>query len=181
MCGPIIKSIAFVLISGALTGWARTGRAGTPTGMVLHLHNVHVTRGRLIIEGSAAVARISFFRHDLDAALAAFANDPSFSVTSSSATDSLFLAYFNGRFSMVVDADTLRPAITSSGEGDDSWWYELQFLASKPISSLSLRNETLFEIYSNQKHFMRVKFHPSGKTERLYFVRGAAKHILTIG
>lgn len=143
-------------------------------------HNVHVTKGRMVVEGAVAVARIRFFRHDLEAALAAFRRSESFSVSNTPSSDSLFLDYLNSGFSLTARGDTLLPEIVSSGEDDEVWWYELRFSDDAAITSLKVRNEMLLEIFSDQKHFLKITFFPSGKSESLYFAKGAVEYEIGI-
>ncbi len=142
-------------------------------------HNVHVTRGRIAIESSVAVARINFFRHDLEAALAAFHKKDGLSLDESPYADSLFLAYFDDRFSLLSFGAPVTPEILRSGEAKDLWWYELQFVDRRDIDSVTVRDELLFELYDDQKHFLKLSFFPEGGSRDLYFVPGASVYNVT--
>lgn len=60
------------------------------------------------------------------------------------------------------------------------WWYELQFSQRDTITSLTVRNETLFEMFIDQKHFLKVTLFPSGKSQALYFVAGSSVHKIAV-
>jgi len=139
-------------------------------------HNVHVTRGRMAIESSVAVARINFFRHDLEAALAAFHEIENFSLDETASADSLFLSYFDDRFSLLSSGTRVAPEILRSGEAKDVWWYEIQFAGGEEIDTVTVRDELLFELYDDQKHFLKLSFFPEGETRDLYFVPGATTY-----
>lgn len=146
---------------------------GPPSGGV---HNIHVTRGRMIVQDNVAVTRIRFFRHDLEAAIAGFHEMPSFELEDQLRADSLFMAYFCSRFSIEADEEVLAPAIASSGEDGEAWWYEIQYQREAPIGPITIRNELLFELFRDQKHLLRVVYFPSGVSQSLYFVAGASEY-----
>lgn len=139
-------------------------------------HNVHVSRGRMAVEGGRAVVRIRFFRHDLEAALAAHHAIDSFSLSNTSRSDSLFLEYLTAHFSVLAGNRQLDASISTSGEDGEVWWFELNFSQRQPIESLAIRNEMLFELFPDQKHFLKVTFFPSGNSRSFYFVAGSAKY-----
>lgn len=139
-------------------------------------HNIHVTHCRMAVEGGTVAARIRFFRHDLEAAVASFYSLDGFSLENSQESDSLFLGYIHERLSLSVGGKALGPTVVSSGEDDEIWWYELLFSRTETITSLSIRNELLFELFSDQKHFTKLTFFPSQVSRSLYFVEGSATY-----
>lgn len=170
--------LALVVVVGcAWSGLERTATDPAAEGHDSpHLHNIHVSRGRMAIEGGVVAMRIRFFRHDLEAALALFKKKESLVIDASLASDSLFLAYLSGRFAVTADSMNLTPIVSASNEDGDIWAYELRFEHVDEIQALSVRNELFFELFPDQKHVLHITFFPSGSTHSLYFVRDAAEY-----
>jgi hypothetical protein len=167
---PLTLACTFLFSALAVPAVDQVDASGT------EVHNVHVTRGRMAIENNVAVTRIRFFQHDLEAAIASFHHLDSLTIEHTARSDSLFLSYFNDRFSLETDDRRIPPQILSSGENKDIWWYELEFRHDQPIDDLTIQNEMLFDLFPDQKHFLKLTFFPSSETRTLYFVNGAARY-----
>ncbi len=80
------------------------------------VHELHVTYGRLAVQGNVAVGRIRFFRDDLELALAAYGRRESLLMEASPEIDSLFLGYLSEHFRVEVEGQVLQGRIISSGD-----------------------------------------------------------------
>lgn len=139
-------------------------------------HNIHLSHGRMAIEGNVVVLRVRFFKHDLEDALKQFYNNGAVRLSNTAASDSLFITYFKNKFSLVSQDDSLQPRIVTSGEDRDVWWYELQFSAPQVIKKLSITNQTLFELFDDQQNIFHLTHFPDEVRQTLYFVRGADRY-----
>ena len=130
----------------------------------------------MVVEEAVVVLRIRFFRHDLEDALKAYLRMSALSISDDAVSDSLFLSYLDERFLLVSNGDTLDPAIVSSGEERDIWWYELQFKGETPVQDLQITNRTLFDLFGDQQNIFQLIHFPSERRETLYFVDGEDTH-----
>jgi len=130
----------------------------------------------MAVEDNVAVLRVRFFRHDLEETLAAFHHVSRVTMDLSAVSDSLFSDYSTSHLVLVVENDTIPHAIVTSGEDRDVWWYELQFIADRPIASFVLSNSMLVNQFEDQQNIFYVTHFPSERRQTLYFVRGESTH-----
>ena len=137
-------------------------------------HKFHVSYSRIAVEGTTAVTRVRFFKDDLEKALASATANPSYSMEISEKQDSLFLAYFNSRFTLNDGNADLAPALMGSGEelegAEAMWWFLIQYEAPTPIKKLNIVNKLLIESFIDQKNIVQIQHFPSETTWSLYFV-----------
>ena len=137
-------------------------------------HKFHVTYCRIAVEGTTAVARDRFFKDDLEQTLANVTQNPAYSMDVSQKQDSLFLAYFDERFSISDGNAALKGTLLSSGEelegAETMWWVLIQYDASTPIRKVDMVNKLLVETFEDQKNIVQIQHFPSEKTWSLYFV-----------
>ena len=136
-------------------------------------HNLHVTYGRMAVEGGVAVLVVRFFRDDLEAALRRGGLPANVPVGATPAVERVFTAYLNRHLTVQADRRTLVGRVVGSGEDGEMWFYRVEYRAPAPIRALALRNRLLFDVYDDQKHLFKVSFFPSGQEESLYFIAGS--------
>lgn len=151
-----------------------------PVATGVPVHNIHVTYGRMAVEGQTAMCQIRFFRHDLEEVLRRRYGQPELQLAVDPEADALFTRYLNERFVMEVDDVRLEGTVISSGEEDEMWWYNVRFEAPAPIHRISLKNTLLFEHFSDQKNIFKIKHFPSEVSEALYFTRGADTYVIHV-
>ncbi len=139
-------------------------------------HDVHLSHGRMLIEGETIVFQVRFFRDDLERALAGGAeNAPP--LTPTREVDARVAEYFAGHVTLVADGALLTGQIATSAQTEDAgeaiWTYRLIYQAPAPPRQIHLRNTLLMEIFDEQRNFVRVLDTASEKTRSLYFVRGS--------
>lgn len=142
-------------------------------------HDLHVSYGRMAVEGKVVMCQLRFFRHDLEAALQAYHHDPSILLAADARVDSLFARYLADRFRVEYGGRPLAGGIVSSGEEDDMWWYTVRYEAPAPVQALRLTHTMLFETFGDQRNIFKVKHFPSQATRSLYFAHGAESHTLS--
>ncbi len=135
-------------------------------------HPLHVSYGRMGVEGNVAMCQIRFFRHDLEAALQTYHRDPQLRLAVDPRADARYAAYFNDRFRLEADGRVLRGTVVASGEEDDMWWYTVRFDAAAPLRRLTITHTMLFETFDDQRNIMRVRHFPSEASQALYFSSG---------
>ena len=154
----------------------------------LAAHDVHVSYGRLAVEGRAAVLQLRFFQDDLEAALRAFHRlPPSYRLTGAPADTRRFEAYLNARLRLSFGGRTLTGRVVSAGvdpaghdpNGGPMWVAEAVYEARAPITGFALRHTLLFEAFPTQQNLVKVMFFPSERVETLYFTAGAEQHRVT--
>ncbi len=139
-------------------------------------HDVHLSHGRMLIEGEAIVFQVRFFRDDLERALAGGAeNAPQLQATAE--IDSRVAAYFANHVTLIADGTRLTGRIVTSAHSEDAgeaiWTYRLVYQADAAPRQIHLRNTLLMEVFDEQRNFVRILDTGSEKTRSLYFVKGS--------
>ena len=100
----ILLSILLAFLALAGVGPPR-GADGSGTAAA---HNIHVSYGRVAVEGNQVLCRIRYFTHDLEASLRQYHQDPQLVLAATPRVDSLYAAYavFSGTNSVKVLVDT---------------------------------------------------------------------------
>jgi hypothetical protein len=131
-------------------------------------HPVHLSYGRLDVEGHTATLRLRLFRDDLERALGTFGGAP-VAMHSDGATDSLFARYFHDRLFVSADGVRLAGTVIASGADELMWWYEVRFDARATVRTMRIRNAVLFELYGDQTNIVKVVHFPSERQFALSF------------
>ena len=152
----------------ALLGGAAPADAMTPP-RVEAPHNLHVAHARMVVEGSAIVARIRMFRDDLQRSLKRAVND-------SAASKAAVAAYIAQNITLVSDGAKLSSEILDGGadmDGDQPiWWVLVQWKAPKPVKVLSLKVHLMFDTFTDQQNIVLVAHQPGDERHGLYFQSG---------
>lgn len=138
-------------------------------------HDVHVSNGRMAVEGNVALVQVRLFKDDLTQALTGLAGR-AVTLAPTPEMDALATRYLNRHLLVNAGGRVLVGRIVGSEEDDDMWAYQVEYRATAPIRSLVLTNTLLFDLYDDQRNLFRVMFFPSEKTEAFYFVRGAERY-----
>ncbi len=133
------------------------------------VHDTHLSHARVVVEGSVVVARIRLFRDDVTRALKHPVGDDSTSKR-------LLSAYLNRTFGVRADNVALTAELLDGAadvEGDQPVWQVLvQWKAARPVTRLALRDQLLFETFSDQQNVAVVIAQPSDRRQTLYFHAG---------
>ena len=133
-------------------------------------HDVHVSHTRLVVEGADVVARIRFFRDDLEKALGRH-------LAPDAATRAALAAYLRPRLLLRADGAALPLSLVEQGSEDDAsgqpvWWAVVQGRAARPVRALGLRVLPLFETFRDQQNLVVVLHPPAEARQALYFQAG---------
>jgi hypothetical protein len=130
------------------------------------VHPMHVSYGRMVLEGNVALLNVRIFTDDLENALSRFHDVPGVRM----------------RFTLTI-ADSVVPGqIVDSGESDDMWWYLVLFEGWQPINEVSFRTELLYDIFDDQRNIMRILHTETDEYQMYYSVAGAPEtHVFKAG
>jgi hypothetical protein len=132
-------------------------------------HDIHTAHVRLVVEGPVIVARVRMFRDDLQKAIKAPVGD-------APASRGAVAAYVLRNFTLTVSGARLTGEVLDGGadvEGDQPvWWVLAQWKASRPITSLGVRAELMFDTFRDQQNIVMVSRQPGDDRRGLYFQAG---------
>ena len=136
-------------------------------------HPMHVSYGRMVLEGDVALLNVRIFTDDLENALGKFHGVTGLRLRPDPVIDSLFTSYFNAQFTLTIADSVVPGVIVESGESDDMWWYIVLFQGWEPINEIGFRTELLYDIFDDQRNIMRI-LHTATDTYQMYYsVAGA--------
>lgn len=135
-------------------------------------HDLHLTHTRMVIEGTAVVARVRMFRDDLEKSLKR-------KITDDAASRAAVAAYMSQHFMVSADGAKLTGEVLDSGgdmDGDQPvWWVLVQWKAATPVKSLGVRVHLMFESFRDQQNTVLVAKQPGDERRGLYFQAGDLK------
>lgn len=175
----LVASVLLAVTPGAVTPGAATSRAVPPSSALLPAtrrtvapHNLHLTHTRMVIEGTAIVARVRMFRDDLEKSLKR-------KITDDAASRSAVAAYMAQHFMVSADGIRLTGEVLDSGgdmDGDQPvWWVLVQWKAAKPVKALGVKVHLMFESFNDQQNTVLVAKQPGDERRGLYFQAGDLK------
>ena len=137
-------------------------------------HDAHVTQSRVVVDRGVIEWRVRCFADDLEKGLRAFANAPTFVLTTDRRADSLVTAYFNARVFVDADGRRLRARLVERSReadivGGAVQVYTLRLEAGAQPKSLTVRNALLFEQFRTEQNLVLVLVMPGGRRRSLYF------------
>lgn len=132
-------------------------------------HDLHVAHTRMVVEGTAVVARVRMFRDDLQKAI----RRP---VTDDAASSAAVAAYVTQHFTVSANGATLAGTVLESGgdvDGDQAiWWVIVQWKAAAPVRTLGLKVHLMFETFGDQQNLVQLSRQPGDERHALYFQAG---------
>ena len=137
-------------------------------------HDAHVTQSRVVVDRGVIEWRVRCFADDLEKGLRAFANAPTFVLTTDRRADSLVTAYFNARVFVDADGRRLRARLVERSReadivGGAVQVYTLRLEAGAQPKSLTVRNALLFEQFRTEQNLVLVLVMPGARRRSLYF------------
>jgi hypothetical protein len=132
----------------------------------------HVSYTRMAIEPLVISAQIRLFSDDVTRALIERSKQPSMTLNSPSG-DAAFKAYLTEMFHVTANGRRLVPVVVSGAPEKDMYSYIVTWASATPITSLSLHNAALFELFDDQQNIVKVKHMASGKESTLFYAGGS--------
>ncbi len=144
--------------------------------VVRHMHDVHVSHMRVVVEGRAVVAQVRLFHDDLEAAVRRHAGQPAL-LLSTPAGDSAFARYFRETVGVAADGTRLVPRLVQARDERDAGGvpmrvYLVELTAPRPVRRLALRDALLFEHFGDQQNLVTVLRMPGERRTSLFFASG---------
>lgn len=136
-------------------------------------HNVHVTHAEIGVDGRYVAARIRYFKHDLEDAIARQRKVGEVVLRPEPSSDSLFVGYLDSTFVLSSGGARLHARVVGSGEEKETemWWYEVLYESPDEISALEIENRLLLELFNDQKNIVKAKHLTTGVQRSFYFAR----------
>lgn len=85
-------------------------------------------------------------------------------------TDSLLQAYINTYFTIAVNGKSTKPTVIGKEVEIDKTYCYVEVVKQPKVASVSITNQILMEVYSDQKNIVHVRAH--GKKRSLYLRKG---------
>ncbi len=135
-------------------------------------HDIHVSYGRVTVEGKAVTIRLRMFKDDLSKALARHHQRDTVDLEARALADSLATTYLSQKLLVAVDGKPLVGRIAAAGSEDKMWWYLVQYPIAARAGKLTIANRVFFELFDDQQNLLKVLQVRSGDETSLYFVPG---------
>ena len=116
-------------------------------------HPLHLSHANMVLEGRHAIINVRLFQDDLELAMSRFHEIDALRVRPDPIIDSLFTDYFNSKFTLTIVDSIHDGRVVASGQADDMWWYAVTFEAAEEITSVTFRNDLLFDIFDDDDNF----------------------------
>ncbi|HYW52231.1 MAG TPA: DUF6702 family protein, partial [Gemmatimonadaceae bacterium] len=87
--------------------------------------------------------------------------------------DAAFQAYVAQHFVVVANGRTLVPVVASSAADGQMWSYVVTWTSPVAITSVSIHNAALMELFDDQQNLVKVKHIATGKESTLFFSGGS--------
>lgn len=163
--GIVVRSCLVLLSFCSLVGSAKAAGVAVASD-----HPLHLSYGRMVLEGNVIVLNVRLFPDDLERALMQFHGIDALRLRPDPIVDSLFSSYFNARFTLTVADSAIRGVVVESGEGGDMWWYDVLFELESAVKDISFRNDLLFDVFGDQRNITRVLYVPTERHQTFYSV-----------
>ena len=160
------------MITGWLTAVLLAGVVVTTAPASAGTHDFHVSYTRMAIEPMVISAQIRLFSDDVTRALIERSKQPSMTLDSPSG-DAAFKAYLTESFQVTANGRRLLPVVVSGSQEKDMHSYIVTWTSATPITSLSMHNAALFELFDDQQNIVKVKHMASGKEFTLFYAGGS--------
>ena len=156
-----------------LVRFARRGKSlavlGTMLLMAAAPHNRHFSHTRLVVDGTALVARVRLFKDDLEKTLKRPVGDDA---TSKAAV----AAYVAKQFAIRADGVALTGEVVDQGGDSDGdqpvWWVMVSWTAKAPPKKVGVRDALMFDQYDDQQNLVILSRMPGDERRTLYFQSG---------
>lgn len=135
-------------------------------------HDFHVSYTRMAVEPTVISAQIRLFSDDVTRALIERSRTPTLTLNSPQG-EAAFQAYLAQNFPLLVNGRKLAPVVASGTQDKDMWSYIVTWTSATPITSVSMHNAALFELFDDQQNIVKIKHLASGKEATLFYSGGS--------
>lgn len=143
-------------------------------------HDIHLSHTRIVVDGTRLRARIRVFQDDMEQVLRRHTGNKELATVQRSALDSAFASYLQAKVALTSAGQRLRGRVTASGPDADPtdspmWVYEVEFVAPRPVNTLTVRFELMFEQFDDQRNVVIVVREGEAQRRSLYFAPGSSR------
>lgn len=132
-------------------------------------HNKHFSHTRLVLDGTALVARVRIFKDDLEKALKRKVGDDA-------ASKQAVAGYAARAFILRADDVVLKGEVLDQGGDSDGdqpvTWLLVQWTAPRPPKKIGVKDLILFDQYDDQQNLVILSRMPGDERRTLYFQSG---------
>lgn len=174
----IIGWLGAVLLTGVVASTVpdaeplSAGGASRGDAAVAARHDFHVSYTRMAIEPTVISAQIRLFSDDVTRALIERAKRPAITLNSAEG-EAAFAAYLAQAFQVTANGRRLVPVVVSGAQDKEMWSFIVTWTSPTPITSLSMHNAALFELFGDQQNIVKVKHMTSGRESTLFYSGGS--------
>lgn len=136
------------------------------------LHPLHLTVGKVEVEGTRASLEIRIFWDDLQLEVRSHSGNPGAEVRGPGADPDAVTAYINDRLVLEFDGRAVRGDLVEWTLEGDANRYVLRYDLPSPPSRLGVRHRILLDLYEDQKNVLHVQ-KDGGRQRAFYFARRA--------
>lgn len=148
------------------------GGASPGDAAVAARHDFHVSYTRMAIEPTVISAQLRLFSDDVTRALIERAKRPAITLNSAEG-EAAFAAYLAQAFQVTANGRRLVPVVVSGAQDKEMWSFVVTWTSPAPITSLSMHNAALFELFGDQQNIVKVKHMASGRESTLFYSGGS--------
>ncbi len=159
-----------VLLAGAVFTAAPVSTAVRPNAEATH--DFHVSYTRMAVEPTVISAQIRVFSDDITQALIERSKATSITLGSPQA-EAAFGAYLAEHFPVTVNGRRLVPVVASGSQDSQMWSYIVTWTSPVPITSVTMHNATMMELFGDQQNIVKIKHLASGKEATLFYSGGS--------
>ena len=142
---------------------------GTTLLMAAAPHNKHYTHTRLVLDGTALVARVRLFKDDLEKTIKHPIGDDA-------ASKAVVAAYVTKQFAVRADGAPLTGDVIDQGGDNDGdqpvWWVMVQWTTKGAPKRIGIRDALMFDQFDDQQNLVILSRMPGDDRRTLYFQSG---------
>lgn len=164
--------LTVLLLAGVVTTTTPAGGAPASAARADVTHDFHVSYTRMAVEPTVISAQIRLFSDDVTRALIERSKRQAMTLNSPEG-EAAFKAYLADMFQVTANGRRLVPVVVSGAPEKDMFSYIVTWTSTTPITSLSMHNAALFELFDDQQNIVKVKHMASGKESTLFYSGGS--------
>ena len=164
--------LPLILLTGVVTTTTPADSTPATVARTEDAHDFHVSYTRMAIEPRMISAQIRLFSDDVTRALIERSKRAAITLDSPDG-EVAFRAYLVAMFQVTANGRRLVPVVVSGTTEKDMFSYVVTWASATPITSLSMHNAALFELFDDQQNIVKVKHMASGRESTLFYSGGS--------
>ena len=161
-----------LLLAGTVLSAVPAGGAPARASRTDARHEFHVSYTRMAIEGAQVTAQIRLFTDDIQRALATRTRNAGL-VLASKEAEAAFQAYVADRFPLTANGRRLVPVVAAGNADGQMWAFIVTWTAPAAVTTLSMHNAAMFELFDDQQNIVKLKHIGSNKELTQFYGGGS--------